>query len=273
MKLIDVALMLGVILNLMTQVCFAADTPLREQLSISVTNRHGDVFTNLVVAKILGDGLVLEHKAGELKVKYADLPLDVREKYEPLAVAAEKKEKKAAAANAAFVAVQRRTQVEQAQLRAEQEKQQLRQPATSGGKLRIEIPKQGWGITLLNVGLRELGKQLTDAQFVYAATGQNGFNLSIFVETPANGGIGNSDVFNFYWPRASRNPLIDEKSIKTETKGNFVKVSYTSLDIPNVSYYFAFKGKWVDVHISKSPFAKEDEKLFANFEEMLSYGD
>src|SRR5258708_36960502 len=124
MKLINADFGLGVILNFMVQVSSASDTALREQLSISVTNRYGDIFTNLVVAKILRDGLVLEHKAGQLKVNFADLPPDVREKYQPLAVAAEDKEKKAAAANAAFVAAQRRRQAESARVRAVQEKQQ-----------------------------------------------------------------------------------------------------------------------------------------------------
>ena len=67
--------------------------------------------------------------------------------------------------------------------------------------------------------------------------------------------------------------MIDAESIKTETKGNFVKVSYTTLGIPNANYYFAFKGNWVDVHVSKTRSTKGDEKGFADFEEILSYGD
>jgi hypothetical protein len=272
MRLLDCGLVLGVILNCTPQVSSAADAPLREHLSISVTNKYGDVFTNLVVAKIANDGLVLEHKAGQLKVKYADLPENVREKYQPLAAAAENKERKDAAANAVFAAVQRR-EAEQVRLRSSQDRQRPRPEPATLGNLRIEIPKQGWGITVLNTGLRESGQQLNAAQFAYEAVGRNGFNLSIFVEKPANGGSGNADVFNFYWPKASRNPMIDERSIRTETKANFVKVSYTSLSIPNVNYYFAFKGKWVDVHISKAPFTKEDETLFTAFEEVLTYGE
>src|SRR5579862_6774745 len=106
MRLLDYVIVLGVILNCAPRVASASDTLLGEHLSISVTNKHGDVFTNLVVAKIASDGLVLEHRAGQLKVKYADLPGDVRERYQPLAAAAENKEKKAAVANAAFAAVQ-----------------------------------------------------------------------------------------------------------------------------------------------------------------------
>jgi hypothetical protein len=273
MKPINAALMLGVILNFMPQASSAVDTSLREPLSISVTNKYGDVFTNLVVAKILSDGLVLEHKAGQLKVKYADLPQDLRQKYQQLGAVAEDKEKQDAAGNAAYVAIQRQAQAEQARLKALREQQPPAQQPAAIGKSKIEIFKQGWAITVLNPGLKELGKHLSDAQFAYQAIGPNGFNLSIWVETPAGGGMANNDVFNYYWAKAGRNPLINEKSIKTQVLGKFVKVSYTSLNIPNVNYYFAFKGRWVDVHISKSRFTKGDEKFFADFEEVLSYED
>jgi hypothetical protein len=273
MKFINVAFGLGVILIFATQDSPAAEAGVGQHISMSVTNKYGDVLTNLVVAKVLSDGLVLENKAGQLKIKYADLPQDIRQKYQPLAAAAQDREKQDAADNAAYVAAQLQARAEQAKLKALQEKQQPALQLPAPGKLRIDVYKQGWGITVLNPGLREVSRHLSDAQFVYQAIGPNGFNLSIFVEKPAGEGMANNDVFNFYWPKASRNPLIDEKSIKTEMLRNFVKVSYTSLDIPNVSYYFAFNGRWVDVHISKSRFTKADEKFFADFEETLSYGD
>jgi hypothetical protein len=273
MRLLKAAFWVVVMMNFATQVSFAADAAVGEHLSISVTNKSGDVFRDLVVAKILSDGLVLEHKAGQLKVKYADLPQDVREKYQPLAAAAQDKEQEKAAGNAAYVAAQQQAQAEQAKLKALREKQQPAQQPPAAGKLRIDVYKQGWGVTVLNPGLREVGRHLSDDQFVYQAIGPNGFNLSIFVEKPAGEGTGNNDVFNFYWPKESRNPMIDEKSIKTETLRNFVKVSYTALQIPNVNYYFAFNGRWVDVHISKARFTKADEKFFADFEDALSYGN
>ncbi|HYV29516.1 MAG TPA: hypothetical protein VEO53_00185, partial [Candidatus Binatia bacterium] len=36
-----------------------------ERLSICLTNKSGDVFTNLSVGKVLGDGLLLEKAAGQ----------------------------------------------------------------------------------------------------------------------------------------------------------------------------------------------------------------
>jgi hypothetical protein len=272
MNLIAAALLLGLNLDLIGQVCPAAEASSRAHLSISVTNNYGDVFTNLVVAKVLGDGLVLEHQAGQLKVKYADLPLEVREKYEPLAAAASARDTQDAAGNAAYLAVQRQAQAEQARLNALREKNQPPRLATPISKLRIDVFKQGWAITVLNPGLREVSRRLGGAQFAYQAISPSGFNLSVFVEAPAGSGLANRDVFDYYWAKTSRNPLIDERSIRIETLARFVKVSYTSLNIPNVNYYFAFKGRWVDVHISKSHFISGDDKFLADFEEALSYG-
>ena len=250
-----------------------AETPAPAQLSITVTNKFGDVFTNLVVSKVLKDGLVLEHKAGQVKVKYSELPDDVRKKYEPLAAVADLKERQDAALNHAFVEDQRRNQAEQSRLRAARQQQQLTPQRSEPTTVRIGVPNQGWGVTFLNAGFRELGNQISDSQFVYRAMGQNGFNLSLFVETPANASTAHNDVFNYYWSKASRNPLIEQQSVKIEKKENFVKVSYTTLDLPNANYYFAYRGKWVDLHISRSVPARKDATLFPDFDESLSYGE
>ena len=267
MKLIHTALALVFALGLLSRSSSAGE--LGAKLSISITNRYGDVLTNLTVSKILSDGLVLEHKAGQLKLRYEELPQELREKYQPLAAAAENRDRQDAAANAAFAAAQHRTQEEHATMR----RLQQQQPSPPLDNLRIEVPKEGWGITVLNPNLREVGKQMNESQFVYEAIGRNGFILSIFVEKPSVIGQDNSDVFKFYWSKASRNPTIDPKSVKGETNAKFVKVSYRSLGIPNANYYFAFHGRWVDVHISKSMPAKDDAELFAAFEESLSYGE
>jgi hypothetical protein len=105
-----------------------------------------------------------------------------------------------------------------------------------------------------------------------SATG-TGFNLSLFVEKPAGAGTQHGDVFDHYWALSKRNPLIEEDSIKVERNQKFVKVSYRIGPMPNVNYYFAYKGRWVDLHISKLPFAKDDEKLFASFDQLLAYSE
>src|SRR3954453_10491624 len=86
-----------------------------EKLSISVTNKLGDVFSNLSVANVLPDGLLLENRSGTVKVKFEDLPPDLRAKYEPLAGAAKQKQMRAAQANASYLASQKEVEAAQEQ--------------------------------------------------------------------------------------------------------------------------------------------------------------
>jgi hypothetical protein len=249
----------------------AASPGVGDRLFISVTNKFGDVFTNLTIAKILGDGLLLQHESGQFKVKFAELPTTVRRKYQPLAIAAVEKENGQAAANAAYVA--REKQVVQQQSR-EQSERTTRSERESSKNMAIEIPGQGWSIVTFNAGQVETGRQSSDRQFVYEATSKQGFNISIWVEAPEGPGMRHEDVFNYYWPKASRNPLIDPRTVKVEKSSDkFVKVSYLTMSIQNANYYFAYKGKWVDVHVSQTPLRSGDEKaILAEFDQALSYG-
>jgi len=137
----------------------------------------------------------------------------------------------------------------------------------------IDVPNRGWKIHLLNPRLRGLQQQCESNRFTCSSRADSGFNLSLFVEKPGGAGTQHADVFDYYWPKASKNPLIDEATVKVEKKDKFVKVTYSAARMRNVNYYFAFRDRWVDVHISKLPFAQEDEKLFAAFDKTLSYGD
>jgi len=244
-----------------------------EKLSICVTNKSGDVFTNLLVGKILGDGLLLENSAGQFKVKYADLPVEVRDKYKTSAMAAAQKERNESEANARFVANQQNFEAERAQLRANRKARDQKPAASAAGNLKIEIPNQGWSIGILNCGFGRLAKESNSGQFICRGMAENGLNLSIFVESPHGSGMGTEDVYKYYWPKASRNPLMDAQSVKMEKKERFVKVTYTTLEMPNANFYFAHKGKWVDIHISKLSDAKTADKIFADFQSQLSYGD
>jgi len=228
------------------------------------------------VSKVLGDGLLLENSAGQFKVKYTDLPAEVREKYKTSAVAAAQKEQREAEANARFVANQQNLQTERARLRATHKAREQKTTAalaSAARNLKIEIPNQGWSIGILNCGFGRLAKESNGGQFICRGMAENGLNLSIFVESPHGSGTGTEDVYKYYWPKASRNPLLDVQSVKMEKDERFVKVTYTTLDMPNVNFYFTHKGKWVDVHISTLSDAKTADKIFAEFQSQLSYGD
>ena len=137
----------------------------------------------------------------------------------------------------------------------------------------IPISGQGWKIRIPDPGLGQLQQQSGPGQFACRSTTGTGFNLSLFVEKPAGAGTKHGDVFEHYWTLSKKNPLIEEDSVKVERNEKFVKVSYRLGPMPNVNYYFAYKGRWIDLHISKLPFAKEDEKLFASFDQLLAYSE
>ncbi|HEY3932423.1 MAG TPA: hypothetical protein VGM58_08640 [Verrucomicrobiae bacterium] len=249
-----------------------------DKLPISVTNKFGDVFTNLTVAQILGDGLVLENASGQLKVKYENLPPAIREKYQPLSAGIVEKEQKEGALTAAYFAHTEELQAEQSQLQAAREAKELADDIASGKEvqcLRIAVPNQDWAITMMNPGLKALDRQVDgDLLSVRGLPGTNGFNLSLFVQPAADNGTNHMDAFNYYWSPTANSSLVDASSVRVEKKEKFVIVAYTVQGQPNANYYFAYKGRWVDVHISKWPFdAEADGKLFAKFEEYLSYGE
>ncbi len=240
------------------------------------TNKSGVVYTNMILTRVLPDGLLLENASrpvGVVKVKFADLPDEVGEKYKASATAAAEKQQKDAAANAAFLAGQRKPEIEADYLRIQRQKQAFRAAEAAAAQepiQTVEIPKLGWKIRFPN-RFGHLSKEIVEGHFVCRGAGSEGAYLSIFVEPPAGNGSGHDDVYNHYWPKARRNPLIEPESIKMERKGKFVRVTYTVLGIPNANYYFAYKRKWVDVHVSSAASAKTAESLFSEFETQLSY--
>jgi len=144
----------------------------------------------------------------------------------------------------------------------------------------VTIPGQGWAITTDVPPLANFAGQSKADNFQFRATsGEGGFNVSIFVEQPQGHEKTHEAVFNHYWPMAKQNPLIDTSSIKVTKTGKFVKVAYrfdlgqADKDAKNrqVNYYFFFKDRWIDVHISKMPLVPSDDKVFDAFENALTY--
>jgi hypothetical protein len=271
------------ILFLAAQVSFSAPG-VGDKLSLSVTNKFGDVFTNLTVAQILGDGLVLGNASGEVKVKYENLPPAIREKYQPLAAGIVEKEQTNGALTAAYLAHTEELQGEAAREQAAREANENAQANSQSGanqseqslqSIIIKVPNEDWKISILNPGLVALDRRVDGDELVLRGKpGTNGCNLSLFVEMPANDGASNDDVFNYYWAQAAQDPRIEQDSIKIERKEKFVIVAYTVQGVPNANYYFAYGGRWVDVHIWKWPFdAEADGRLFTEFENHLSYGE
>jgi hypothetical protein len=73
------AFLTAAVISLMAAKPVAADPAIPgvgDRLSLSITNKYGDVLTNPTVAQILVDGLVLQTGTTAMKVKYEDLPPD-----------------------------------------------------------------------------------------------------------------------------------------------------------------------------------------------------
>jgi len=149
----------------------------------------------------------------------------------------------------------------------------LQLKAQVSADLEIPIPGQGWRMHLLNPGMADVHQQSGPSGLKFDSMNDDCFRFTAFVEKPAGSGQRHDDVFNHYWKMAGNNPLIDEKSIRVEKGEKFVKVRYLTATMPNVNYYFAYKGQWVYLHISKLPYDQKDEALFADFEKHLSYGE
>lgn len=253
-----------------------------DRLSLSITNKYGDVLANPAVAQILGDGLVLQRGAMEMKVKYAELPPDVRQKYQPLATGVIQQQEKEGAADAAYLAYTRQLQAQQAQHLAAQEEQENQQATERAGgrpsgpvpRVVISIPNQNWKLTIANLGFSGWQKQESANQIVLRGSpGPGGFTLTIFIETPVNNLPGNDPAYNFYWSNMAHSSLIDAQSVKVERRDSFVKVFYTAQGQPNANYFFAYQGRWVDLHLSKPSFEPGDKQRFADFDNTLSYSE
>lgn len=252
-----------------------------DRLSLSLTNKFGDVLANPAVAQILSDGLVLQRGTTAMKVKYADLPSAISKKYQPLAAGLLKQEEKQGAANAAYFAYTGKIQAEQSQQLAAQQAEQNEQAADradvpSGDALKylsLPIPDQNWKLTILDLGFSKWAAENNTNQFVLRGLpGPNGFNLALFVDRPANDIPGNDPVYNFYWLNMGNSSLIDAESVKVQRRDNLIKVSYTAQNQLQVNYFFACQGRWVDLHLWKSPSEPGDEKWFAAFDNALAYG-
>lgn len=142
----------------------------------------------------------------------------------------------------------------------------------------ISIPGEGWAITFKSPEL--MGKEESNEQGNYAFRATSArFNISFFVEKPQGKGQTNEDCYRFYWPKASSNPQISKESIATSHTLKYYRVQYDLIDKfqgrtiihRNVNYYFAFQGRWVDVHISIYDPTEEDKKIFETFDKTLTY--
>jgi hypothetical protein len=122
-----------------------------------------------------------------------------------------------------------------------------------------------WGM-VLGGGLKVVDDQADEARKARQVTAMNeasGMVVSIFLEPAAGRGGDSVAVRNAYWGRAKNSP-IPKKDIKLGKAGDYATVEYLVPDVQqkNMNIYIVHEGTWIDVHLSKVEFTKDDQRLF-----------
>lgn len=143
----------------------------------------------------------------------------------------------------------------------------------------IPVISQGWQISFEGPTLMKESPSYEGGGFQYKANAGR-FNISVFVEKPAKPMGSNQDCYSHYWPMASRNPMIVAPSVKHTSSKTFERVQYTAtgefqgakFTQANVNYFFAYKGKWMDVHVSVIEPNDGDAQLLQQLDNTFAYG-
>ena len=142
----------------------------------------------------------------------------------------------------------------------------------------LPVPNEGWHFTFDTPALKSPQTSKAPQGFAFRANAER-FNMSVFVEKPSGAGTTNRDCYEFYWHDAQRNPMIVKSTIAVSEQPKFVRVQYDletkfegqTIRQRNVNYYIAYRGKWIDVHISVIAPEPADQKIFDAFDAGLAY--
>lgn len=143
----------------------------------------------------------------------------------------------------------------------------------------FQVPNSGLVLFIDVPGLRKTGEK-GDINSGYAFEGASSrFTVTFFVEPPHGAGATHDAVRDYYWPLASRNPLIDKSSVRTSSSERYTKVEYfyrgevrgKPVNMKNVNYYALVKDRWVDVHLSVSNPAQQDNAVLAALDKKLEF--
>jgi hypothetical protein len=143
----------------------------------------------------------------------------------------------------------------------------------------VKIPKQGWTISFDSPPLTHTHNEREGGDFSFMAD-SGPLIISFYVEKPRGAGDSHKACFEFYWSRSDQDPYLQKNTVSISETDTFVRVQYDSVSTvqgytiraKNVRYFFAFHGKWVDVHISTPATERDGESLIATFDKSLTYG-
>ena len=144
---------------------------------------------------------------------------------------------------------------------------------------RLVIPGEGWRISFEAPPLPDKGEMRKNGADYMWGTSSGRFTISVFVEVPRGSGMTHKDCYEYYFPRSMRNPAIVKESVVTTRNEKYFRVQRDTVNERNelllrhVNYFFACRGRWMDVHISVAQPTAADEDIFRAFDRSLSYGD
>lgn len=143
----------------------------------------------------------------------------------------------------------------------------------------LPIPDQGWGITFDAPPLRPVREADSNDHYMYSANANN-FAVSLHVDTPAcDGGESHEAVLNCFWPKASKDPLINQATVTKSCNSTYCKISYdfentfqdAAIKQKHLYFLFAYHGRWANLHVSVSNPKSNDLQLLEKFEQSVNY--
>ena len=145
--------------------------------------------------------------------------------------------------------------------------------------LTVPVVGQGWQITFEAPLLTMEGVQPNENGLAYRATAGR-FNVSVFVENPAGQSGDSKACRDHIWSQASQNPMIQKDSIKQWSAPACECVEYVlageskgeKFTQANINCFFAYEGKWMDVHASFVFATEADVQTLKQLAQSLAYG-
>jgi hypothetical protein len=143
----------------------------------------------------------------------------------------------------------------------------------------LPIPDQGWGITFDAPALRPVREADSNDHYMYSANASN-FAVTLQVDIPScNGGESHEEVLNCFWPKAGKDPLINQATVAKSCNSKYCKISYdfentfqdAAIKQKHVYFLFAYRGRWANVHLAVSNPKQADLQLIEKFEQSFSY--
>jgi len=152
--------------------------------------------------------------------------------------------------------------------------------AVAPGPVAYAVPGQKWKILFEAPQFYRVHSGPTEDGCGYMTASKNGFKITIFVNEMKGKKLGHKACADFYWPAFKKDTNIDQSTVVIENKKEFVKVSYrikgefrsgVKFDVPNIALFIEYEGMWINIHISKYPFKKEDQRILDGFVKSLKF--